>query len=170
MVDAERLFALHRQSLLRYLSRIVGRAEAAQDLSQEVFLRVARTGVPATDPAGSRAWLFRIARNLALNHLRTLRRRPEPSPLLDQAEPAVQELGLALSQALASLSDVDRDVFLLREAAGLSYPEIGAACDLSVEAVRARLYRTRGELRALLGGVIGRHRRHPVSLHRGEGT
>jgi RNA polymerase sigma-70 factor (ECF subfamily) len=170
VVDAEHLFAAHRQSLTRYLCRIVGGVDAAQDLSQEVFLRVSRTAVPATDPAGSRAWLFRIARNLALNHLRTRRRRPEPARLIDQAEPAVQELGVALSQALASLSEIDRDVFLLREAAGLSYPEIAAACDLSVEAVRARLYRARGALRASLGDVIGRHRRRPVSLHRGEGT
>lgn len=168
MVDAESLFAAHRQGLFRYLCRIVGRAEAAQDLTQEVFVRVARTDVPTDDPAGSRAWLFRIARNLALNHLRDARRRPEPAVLADRAEPAVQELGVALAQALASLSDLDRDVFLLREDAGLSYAEIAAACDLSPDAVRSRLRRARLDLRTALGSVMGRYARRPVSLHRGE--
>jgi RNA polymerase sigma-70 factor (ECF subfamily) len=168
VVDAEHLFTAHRQSLFRYLCRLVGRVEPAQDLVQEVFVRVTRTSVPTADPAGSRAWLFRIARNLALNHLRDTRRRPEPAVLADWAEPAVQELGVALAQALASLSDVDRDVFLLREAAGLSYAEIAAASDLSVDAVRSRLRRARLDLRATLGDVIGRHQRRPVSLHRRE--
>ncbi|HUF48258.1 MAG TPA: RNA polymerase sigma factor [Vicinamibacterales bacterium] len=170
MVDAERLFAAHREGLFRYLCRIVGRAEAAQDLTQEVFVRVVRTAVPTEDPAGSRAWLFRIARNLALNHLRDARRRPEPAVLLDRAQPAVQELGVALTEALNALSEADRDVFLLRETAGLSYAEIGVACELSVDAVRARLHRARVELRTTLGDAIGRHRRRPVSLHHGERT
>jgi RNA polymerase sigma factor (sigma-70 family) len=161
-VDADLLFAEHRHGVFRYLCRIVGRAETAHDLTQEVFLRVTRVGAPEADAAGRRAWVFRIARNLALNHVRDHRHDSHTAPLVDVVAPAVQELAAAIRQALSALSDVDRDVFLLRESAGLSYEEIAAACDLSVEAVRSRLKRTRLELRASLAGPIAVHRDRPL--------
>ena len=70
VADAELLFALHRQGVFRYLCRVVGRPDTAQDLTQEVFLRVTRARVPDADASGHRAWVFKIARNLALNHMR----------------------------------------------------------------------------------------------------
>jgi RNA polymerase sigma-70 factor (ECF subfamily) len=154
VADAELLFTQHRQGVLRYLSRVVGRADAAQDLTQEVFLRVSRTPVPETDPSGHRAWVFKIARNLALNHVRDGVRRPESSEAVEAVQPATQEVGAAIREALDALAAVDRDVFLLRESAGLSYDEIAATCDLSVEAVRARLRRAREALRQSLDGPI----------------
>jgi RNA polymerase sigma-70 factor (ECF subfamily) len=152
--DSEILFGEHRRGVYRYLCRIVGRAETASDLTQEVFLRVARAGVPTTDPAARRAWVFRIARNLALNHVRDLRRASAAAPIVETAAPPVQELGAAIREALAALSAADREVFLLRESAGLTYDEIADACDLSVEAVRARLKRARQQLREALAGPI----------------
>ena len=169
-MNAESLFALHRQGVFRYLSRVVGRAETAQDLTQEVFLRVARAEVPEADASGHRAWVFKIARNLVLNHLRDGHRRGRALELVDAdaMAPATQEMGLAIRQALDGLADVDRDVFLLRESAGLSYDEIAAACDLTVEAVRARLRRAREQLRAALDGELNAARRGLVSI-RGNG-
>jgi RNA polymerase sigma-70 factor (ECF subfamily) len=168
MSDAHVLFTEHRQRVFRYLCRIVGQTETAQDLTQEVFLRVSRAQVPDADPAGRRAWVFRIARNLALNHVRDGRRRIELMPPADAAEPATQELSVAIAQALDGLQPLDRDVFLMREAAGLSYDEIAAACDLTVEAVRARLHRSRLQLRSALDGAVRLHRCTPVRLTAGE--
>lgn len=162
VADAEFLFAEHQQGVFRYLCRIVGQAETARDLTQEVFLRVSRSAAPETDSAGRRAWVFKIARNLALNHLRDSRHESAAVELVDAAEPAVQELGVAIRQALAQLADLDRDVFLLRETAGLSYDEIGGACELTVEAVRARLRRAREQLRESLRDVMRAHRHQPV--------
>jgi RNA polymerase sigma-70 factor (ECF subfamily) len=162
VATAEDLFAEHRRGVFRYLCRAVGYDEAARDLTQEVFLRVARAEVPDRDPAGLRAWVFAIARNLALNHARDGQRRPAEVALADAAAPAVQELGAAIQRALASLSDIDRDVFLLRETAGLSYDEIAGACELTVEAVRARLYRARIDLRSALDGPLRVHRERPI--------
>lgn len=164
MADTEVLFALHRQGVFRYLCRVLGRPDTAQDLTQEVFLRVTRARVPDADPSGHRAWVFKIARNLVLNHMRDGARRGQTVELVDAPAPATQELTVALQQALAALSDVDRDVFLLRESAGLSYDEIAAACDLSVEAVRGRLRRARLELRESLDGEIRAARRGFVCL------
>lgn len=168
MVSADALFHEHRTHVFRYLCRILGAPDAASDLTQEVFLRVTRSGVPETDEGGRRAWLFRIARNLALNHLRDRQRRPVAVPLADKMGPATQELGVAIDQALAALHETDRDVFLMRETVGLSYQEIGVACELTADAVRARLRRARQELRAALDHEMAAHRSRGVRIGRSE--
>ena len=164
LADAEHLFSLHRQGVFRYLCRVVGRPDTAQDLTQEVFLRVTRASVPAADAAGHKAWVFSIARNLGLNYLRDGRRRGQPVELLESPLPATQDMALSIRDALAGLADMDREIFLLRESAGLSYEEIGAACDLSIEAVRGRLRRARESLRESLAGEMQRARRGVVSI------
>ena len=74
VADADFLFTTHRDGVFRYLSRIVGQGDASE-LTQEVFLRVARGPLPPAEPGARRAWIFSIARNLALNHVRDDRRR-----------------------------------------------------------------------------------------------
>jgi RNA polymerase sigma-70 factor, ECF subfamily len=169
VTDVEAFFDEHRNGVFRYLRHIVGQADVAQDLTQEVFLRVSRAPPPETDDPRRRAWLFTVARNVALNHLRDRQRRPPSVPLADAVAPATQELSVAIGQALDALSIEDRHVFLMREIAGLSYQEIAAACELSVEAVRSRLRRARQELRTSLSGPIATHRARGVTLGRGEG-
>lgn len=165
MTDPASLFAAHHHRLLRYLCRAVGDAETARDLTQDVFVRVSRTAIPADGDLT--AWLFRIARNLALDHHRSRRRHPEPLPLVDDATRAPsQDVNLAVNAALAALPELDRDVFLLREVAGLSYEEIAGACELTPDAVRSRIHRTRLQLRGLLAAPIATWRtvaaRHPA--------
>ena len=149
LLKAHVLFAAHRDSVFRYLCRIVGQGDA-MDLTQEVFLRVARTTVPEASADGERAWVFRIARNLALNHRRDAGRRPATVELTDASRPAPQEAAVAMTEALDRLPPLDRDVFLLREVAGLSYDEIAASCEISAPAVRSRLHRARRQLREAL--------------------
>jgi RNA polymerase sigma-70 factor (ECF subfamily) len=154
--DVDVLFASHRHGVFRYLCRIVSPSDAGE-LTQEVFLRVARGPVPDADTSGLRAWVFRIARNLALNHVRNRRRR---GPEIDVVEvpdptvPATQEAGATLHEALERLPQLDRDVFLMREAGGLSYDEIAIACEITADAVRSRLHRARLQLRDILGPVL----------------
>ena len=149
LLKAQALFAAHRDGVFRYLCRIVGQSDAT-DLTQEVFLRVARSAVPETTTDGERAWVFRIARNLALNHRRDSKRRPETVALTDASRPAPQEASVAMKQAIETLSPLDRDVFLLREVAGLSYEEIAVSCEISPAGVRSRLHRARQQLREAL--------------------
>lgn len=146
LLKAQVLFAAHRDGVFRYLCRIVGPTEAT-DLTQEVFLRVSRTAVPETTSDGERAWVFRIARNLALNYRRDASRRPELVALGDASRPPGQESATAMREALDRLSPLDRDVFLLREVAGLSYEEIAVSCEITHGAVRTRLHRARQQLR-----------------------
>jgi RNA polymerase sigma-70 factor (ECF subfamily) len=153
LAKPETLFAAHRDGVFRYLCRIVGPGDAP-DLTQEVFLRVTRTPVPATTEGGERAWVFRVARNLALNHRRDIARQPNTVELAEASRPASQEMAAAIREALDRLSHTDRDVFLLREEGGLSYEEIAASCDITRAAVRSRLHRARQQLRELLQPVL----------------
>jgi RNA polymerase sigma-70 factor (ECF subfamily) len=154
LADLDLLFAAHRDGVFRYLCRIVGYGMAGE-LTQEVFLRAARGPLPNADDAGRRAWVFRIARNLALNHVRDDRRRGVAVELVDAGAPAMQELAASLREALDALPVLDRDVFLMREAGGLSYDEIALACDITADAVRSRLHRARQQLRIALRPSTG---------------
>jgi RNA polymerase sigma factor (sigma-70 family) len=115
---------------------------------------VARAGVPDVEAGARRAWVFKIARNLALNHMRDRSRVPPLTTKVDPSRHGTQEVSAAVRQALDALPDLDRDVFLLRESAGLSYEEISSTCDISADAVRSRLHRARQQLREMLGSSI----------------
>jgi len=151
VTDAETLFALYQDRLRRYLGRASGETELARDLTQEVFLRVSRVAIPVAPENQLAGWLFRIARNVALDHHRQRNRRPEEAlGTLDTMKDASQEATTALNQALSTLPELDRDVFLLREMSGLSYDEIANACELTPDAVRNRIHRARLRLREVL--------------------
>lgn len=162
-VDPETLFAAHQHRLFRYFCRAVGQREAARDLTQDLFVRVTRTTIPVAADGEVRAWLFHIARNLALDHHRRRLRQPEPVVLVDEsARSPSQDVDLAVNEALAALPDLDRDVFVMREVAGLGYDEIGRACGLTPDAVRSRLHRTRLQLREALAAPIASRRTTPM--------
>lgn len=151
-LDVRSIFERHHLGVFRYLRRILGSSADAEDLTQETFLRVMR-GLPGYRPDGREAaWVFEIARNLALNRRRDVARRPEHGsgiPELARHSPPALEL----EQALAALPDLDRDCFLLRESGGLGYAEIAAACGITDDAVRSRIHRARTALRAALAGT-----------------
>ena len=164
MADAEGLFAAHYQNLFKYFCRAIGRAEAARDLTQDVFVRVSRARIPTAEDGYVSAWLFRIARNLALDYHRSRMRHQEPLALVDEASQSPsQDVSLAVNEALASLPSLDRDVFLMREVAGLGYEEIAAACELTTDAVRSRIHRTRLQLRDQLAAPIATSRMTAMS-------
>jgi RNA polymerase sigma-70 factor (ECF subfamily) len=154
VIDVERFYADHQAGVFRYLRRIVGGLDAARDLTQEVFLRVSRAGVPEATAVGQRAWVFKIARNLALNHVRDGLRRSQASGAIESVVPGTQELAVALAHAIDALPELDRDIFLLRETAGLRYDEIAAACEVTESAVRTRLHQARQSLRTMLGASL----------------
>jgi RNA polymerase sigma-70 factor (ECF subfamily) len=155
VTDAEKLFALYQHRLRRYLGRAAGESELARDLTQEVFLRVSRVAIPLAPENQLAGWLFRIARNVALDHYRQRHRRPEEAlGALDSAKGASQEVTAALNQALSMLTELDRDVFLMREMSGLSYDEIANACELTADAVRNRIHRARLQLREVLASPL----------------
>ena len=150
------LFERHHLAIYRYLLRMTGSRDQAEELTQDVFLRVIKSQGSYTEQDRERAWLFQIARNLRCDRLRHDRRRIPPLQL-DNYEPAEaprQALRLNLLQALANLSDEDREAFVLAEIGGLSYAEIGLVCVITPAAVRSRIYRARLALRAALAASV----------------
>jgi RNA polymerase sigma-70 factor (ECF subfamily) len=149
------MFDRYHLAVFRYLWRMTGRRDEAEDLTQEVFVRIMR-GVDRYDPRDrEQAWVFRIARNLLLDHIRQVRRHPV-SGEFDQgfhAQRADQDLAVLLTDALGQLDALDREVFLLREVSGLGYVDIAALCGLTPDAVRNRIFRARCTLRDALRGV-----------------
>ncbi len=145
------IFARHHHDIYRYLVRMTGQRDVADDLAQEVFLRVVRALSNGGPVGHERGWVFSIARNLLLDRHRDEQR--QPAALAATAEPArdgTQALAFDLTQAFARLTGADREVFLLKEVGGLSYEEIAHVCGCSVDGVRARLRRTRVALREML--------------------
>lgn len=148
--EVDHLFVRYRAPVFRFLRRFVRDGAAAEDLTQETFVRA--LGASYNANGYERAWVFQIARNLARDHLRA-HARVGPTAALDDdhAAPANDPaLALDLDAALATLGDDDREVFLLKEVGGLAYAEISAACGLTPDAVRSRLHRARLALRKQL--------------------
>ena len=161
VADVESLFAQHQQRLFRYFCRCVGQPEVARDLTQDVFVRIAQS--PATEQERTRAWVFKIARNLAIDYGRSQQRRPVGALFNTEVGRAPsQHTSVEMNAALERLGELDRDVFLLREVVGLSYEEIARACSLSADAVRSRIHRARLQLRTELAAPIAQTRTTPM--------
>lgn len=84
----EQLFARYGDALARHIEALVRDAAAAQDLLQETFLRVWTRAEQWSGQGSFKAWLYRIATNLAFNHLRALRRHPAQPLLAEEERPA----------------------------------------------------------------------------------
>lgn len=155
-MEAAELFQRHHLRLFRYLLRMTGSRERAEELTQEVFLRVVRTGPRDGTDGRETAWLFTIARNLLISLWRRGRSRPERLTLDETRLPGIEngaEDRIGLERALSRLTVADREVFLMRELGGLGYDEIAGICELTPAAVRSRIYRARVELREALRGT-----------------
>jgi RNA polymerase sigma factor (sigma-70 family) len=145
--------------------RLTGNADDAQDLVQEVLLRV-RRGLATYRPGSMEGWLSRIATNVFLDEMRRRGRRPVQSLPADieLAGPAAPPADQALSAevldddvqaALSGLPEEYRAAVVLCDVVGLSYGEIAESLGIPSGTVRSRIHRGRALLRdALMGGGI----------------
>ena len=139
--------------------RMLNNRAEAEDIAQDVFLRVHRAIGAFRGEARLSTWLYGITSNLCLNRLvsadRTRMRHDEeavmraPSDAAD-ATAAMErsEVEAALRQAIAELPDERRIVIVLRDLEGLSYEEIAQALDVELGTVRSRLHRARLDLKS----------------------
>jgi RNA polymerase sigma-70 factor (ECF subfamily) len=168
----EELVSRYQGRLLMVLRHLVGSREQAEDLTQEVFLRVYRARQSYQPGAKFSTWLFTIANHVAANALRSRSRCHEvtlqprdsgamggrpldkmlqassgqmPARQLDKAE--TREI---VQMALESLGERQRMAVLLSKFEGMSYAEIGAVMELTPQAVKSLLSRARESLREVL--------------------
>jgi RNA polymerase sigma-70 factor (ECF subfamily) len=150
------LFDRHHLAVYRYFRRMTGQHELAQDLAQETYFRVVRRLAAGAQLRNEAAYLFQIAHHVLVDYWRTTAAAPSFEGLVDviSVDPP-QRAALTLQEALVTLSERDRETFVLREVDGLSYAEIAAVHESTLESVRSRLRRARARLRRALGVDLG---------------
>jgi RNA polymerase sigma-70 factor (ECF subfamily) len=169
------LVELYQHRLVAVMHHLVGHADEAEDLAQEVFLRVYRTRHRYRPRAKFSTWLFTIANNLALNALRRRRRRPavplesqESGPLgarpaeqlvPDRAKPPgqrlqQQELAEVVRKAIEGLNERQRMAVVLNKFEDMNYADIAEVMGLTSKAVKSLLSRARCRLREVLQDYI----------------
>lgn len=163
----ELLVARHRQPVVHFLYRMVQHPEVAEELAQEVFLRVYRASARYQPTAKFTSWLYRIAANLAFNWLRHQRRErhqqsldaarglgttpPLADPQLSIEQLLVRRTVVAgVRRAVAGLPDRQRAVVLLHKYHGMDYEQIARTLGCSVQAVKSLTFRAYANLRRAL--------------------
>jgi RNA polymerase sigma-70 factor (ECF subfamily) len=157
--EVERAFTAHKDAVYRFAWRMA--PEAADDIAQEVFLRLLRGQVQFDEARGPlRSLLLGVARNLALQYLRSNPRWESIDEEQFVASPFPVDsfdIGELVGRAVRALPPLQRDVFILAEYEELSLDEIARAVDTNVGAVKARLHRARENLRCMLAPLRSRN-------------
>jgi RNA polymerase sigma-70 factor (ECF subfamily) len=171
----EELVERYQTRLVALMHHLVGNADEAEDLAQEVFFRVYRSRKKYRARAKFSTWLFTIANNLALNALRARHRRPTvplqlhdsgplgPRPaeqlVRDKASQPMQhmqqaEMAEVVRRALDTLNERQRMAVLLNKFEEMNYLEIAEVMSLTTKGVKSLLSRARTNLRTALQGYI----------------
>ena len=179
----ELLLAKYRTPLVNFLSRMVREQAAAEDLAQEVFLRVYRARKEYSPSAKFTTWLFRIATNLALNAIRDGRHRQMQISIdtpRDEDEPVIEiaarearaderlieeERNRMIRSAILSLPEKQRAAVILHKYQEMEYAEIGKILGCSESALKSLLFRAYETLRVQLALLVAR----PAAQTGGEG-
>jgi RNA polymerase sigma-70 factor (ECF subfamily) len=156
----EAIVRLHRRKVFNVAYKFVGKHDEAEDLTQDIFLKIFKSLDTFDRRANFQTWLISVSRNLCIDHYRSVRKEretidrevdtselapstPEPGPIaaLEQRDRVV-----LLRQALAALPDTLRTAVLLRDIQELSYQEIADRLKLPEGTVKSRINRGRMEL------------------------
>jgi RNA polymerase sigma-70 factor, ECF subfamily len=158
----ERAFSLivraYEVPVFNYVMRLVGDRALAEDLTQEVFIRVFQ-GLPKFSLRSKfTTWLFQVTKNRVLDELRASERRPRGLIAIDDAPPLevldapVEQVEMiqALWVAVDGLSTDLKMALLLRDVVGLSYNEIADSLDTTLATVKWRIFKAREEVQLAL--------------------
>ncbi|MGW1813703.1 sigma-70 family RNA polymerase sigma factor [Streptomyces sp. NPDC002125] len=156
---ADRFFRAFHRDVRRYVAHLSANPQAADDLTQDVFLR-ALTSLPSFEGRSSaRTWLLAIARRTVADSLRHAAARPRLADRSDWQSAAEQtqpndlpgfEEGVALDELLSMIPAERREAFVLTQLLGLPYAEAATAIGCPIGTVRSRVARARTSLTALL--------------------
>jgi RNA polymerase sigma-70 factor (ECF subfamily) len=164
----ERAFSIivraYQVPVFNYVLRLVGDRSLAEDLTQEIFLRVFQ-GLPRFSLRSKfTTWLFQVAKNRVLDELRAVERRPRAVVDLDDVPP-LEVLDAPLERlvgvddvwrAVEALNDDLQMALLLRDIVGLSYTEIADSLEVTLATVKWRIYKAREDVQVALArdGIV----------------
>lgn len=170
-VAFEQLMQRYQNRLVSLMAHLTGRRDSAEDLAQDVFLRVYRSRLKYVPASKFSTWLFTIANNVASNARRSLARRKEVNLVAPAGETGANGLDLnaaaasalmptrqadraelqgVVQQAIETLNERQRLAVLLAKFEHMSYAEIGEVMDLTPQAIKSLLSRARENLRLAL--------------------
>lgn len=162
--DLQAVFIEIRDELYRLLRRRTGNAEVAADLTQDIFLKLSAVRAPIPDPGQARAYLFRMAGNLAIDHGRTESRRAEiiqgSEVLFEDTEEGPENTVVTHDQVrivervLAELPRKCQEVLILSMVYGLEHKEIASRLGVSVSLVEKYQLRALRHCRDRLGNSL----------------
>lgn len=144
--------------VFNYVLRMVNDRALAEDLTQEIFLRVYQGLAGFSLRCRFTTWLFQVAKNRVLDELRALERKPQAHVNLDDlpplevvdAPPERVEAVDAVWRAVASLNADLKMALLLRDIVGLSYAEIADSLEITLSTVKWRIFKAREEVQLSL--------------------
>ena len=175
----ERAFSLivraYEVPVFNYVLRLVGDRSLAEDLTQEVFLRVYQGLAGFSLRSRFTTWLFQVTKNRVLDELRAKERRPlnpitlDDAPQLEVLDQPVERVETidALWRAIDGLPVDLKMALLLRDVVGLSYTEIAEALEVTLATVKWRIYKAREEVQVSMareGITIGTPKAQPVEV------
>lgn len=155
--EMEHLFERHHPALVAYCAKITGDRDLARDLAQETFFRIFRSRESFEEGSRFTPWVYSVARNACLDHLR--RRRPVAVDLsiLDLKDEAVlasehlehRENLDRLENALLRLEPAKRELILLARDETKGYREIARSLGISLSSLKVRVHRAMKELKSI---------------------
>ncbi len=165
------LLSRYRNPVVSFLYRMVQNTAIAEELAQDVFLRVYRARASYEPSAKFTTWLYRIATNVALNHIRDGHMARQMAAIDDpendvgrelrapdaniEEQMVAQSLGREIRQAVLALPGKQRAAVLLHKYEELDYKQIAAALKCSESAVKSLLFRAYETLRERLSHLAG---------------
>jgi len=155
---AARLFRRYSAPLLRFTGRLLGNPAEAEEVTQDVFLKLIARADQYDGRAPVRSWLFAIATNACRDCLRRSVRRPSVTldAVAEVAEPGIpaderlvdRQRRETVRRALAKLSDEQREALVLARYHGMPYADIARTLNISEGAVKTRIFRAMETLKA----------------------
>lgn len=160
------LIVRYQKPLLNFIYRYVGDRHTAEDLTQEVFLRVYQAAPRFEPRARVSTWIFKIAVNLCINELKMDQRRSKLVQDLREtadlnahstlgATVENREMEQRIMEALNNLPQSQRIAIILKLFEGMSYKKIATITETSVSSVESLIFRARTRLKQLLSNYIG---------------
>lgn len=153
-MTAEQAFDDHHKAVYRFVYRLLGRADLAEDVTQDCFLAIVRDPQRWNAARGDmKTYLFSIARNLAFKRYRddhTNMQVDEDWAMALPDQRPDQEISAVVAQVIAQLPDLQREALILFEYEGFPLAEIAQIVNADIGVVKSRLHRARERLKRSL--------------------